>query len=166
MLIEALERFPDDKAVHYEMARFLLRSEENLSPQIGGHLGRSYSPGDRNYNARHLHAQYLFCVGEAKKAEALFQDVEERAPPEFRDQTTNPDRGIARHLKRGIGRVVRKDSTYCFIHSPAYGKDIYANERDSDVSVWELIRSGTQVDFKVMFRRGGPVAHDLRPMSG
>lgn len=162
---DALERFPDDRSVHFEMGRLLLRTEDELSSRVGEHLARSYSPGDRNYAARHLHAQYLFHVGEARKAEALFQDVDERAPPEFRDRTTAPDKGLARHLQRVVGRVTKKDSTYCFIRSPSYGKDIYANERNSDVAVWEAIRSNTQVDFDVMFRRNGPIAHNLRPIS-
>lgn len=163
ILQEALERFPDDKGVHFETARFLLRTEPELLLRVGEHLGRSYSQGDRNYNARHLHAQYLFAIGEARKAEALFQDVEERAPAEFRARTGDPDADLRRHIKPAIGRIVKKDSTYCFIRSPSYGSDIYANERDSDVSIWESIRAGTQVEFKVKFRRGGPVAHELRP---
>lgn len=166
ILEDALQRYPDDRDLHLAMARFLLRSEKDLTDRVGDHLGSSYRQGDKNYQARHLHAQYLFCIGDVKKAQVLFEDVQERAPPEFRTSSPEPNGGLARHLPRGVGRIVTKDGTYCFIRSPSYDKDIYANEAESDVAIWEKVQSGSQVDFKVMFRRGGPVAHDLRPVSG
>lgn len=166
ILAEALQRFPEDRDIHLAMARFLLRTESELTERVGEHLERSYRKGDRNYDARHLHAQFLFCRGDVKKAQDLFEDVQDRAPAEFRSSSRKPSSDLARHIARSVGRVVAKDSTFCFIRSPSYGKDIYANEADSDVAVWENVQTGSQVDFKVMFKRGGPVAHDLQPVSG
>jgi len=162
ILEEALSRNPEDRGVHYEMAKFLLSGNFELDPRIGEHLSRSYIRGDRNYEARHLHAQYLFMTGHAKEAQELFDEIDQTAPPEFRSGFNVPESLISRRLRRSSGRVARRVATSLYIHSGMYPKDIFASESHSGEEHWRQIVHAADVDFSVRFRRNGPVAFDVR----
>ncbi len=162
ILTDALERNQDDKGAHLELAKLLFVTDQAISVGAGDHLARAYSPGDRNFDARHLHAQYLFSIGQAKDANKLFDEIETRAPAEFRAAFTASESAVSKLLPRFSGRVVRKDATYLFLRCSAYETDIYANENHSDSAAWEAIAQGHDVEFSVRFRRNGPVAHDVR----
>ena len=60
MLQSALGRDPSDHRAHLEMAKHLFRIEPDRSEVIQQHFLRSYAPNDQRFEARHLHAQYLF----------------------------------------------------------------------------------------------------------
>lgn len=160
MLDDALSRHPDDKGVHFEMAKVLLRAQGDLSSRVGEHLYRSYATGDANFEARHIHAQYLLLQGMAKEALQLFEEVDRKAPPEFRSSMT--ESAVSKRLGRINGRVVGKDATYLFARSNLYPKDIYANESRSDDRHWREIRVGSEVTLSVFFKRNGPVGIDVR----
>ena len=163
ILEEALERAQDDKAVHFELAKRLLASADGSVPKAGQHLERSYVRGDRNFDARHLHAQFLFMVGRASEAVALFAEVDGSAPPNFWNGFTPHDTLVSRRLGRYVGNLARKEATYAFIATTVYPKHVYAPERNSDPQQWALLSTGSQAEFGISFSRRGPVASDVRP---
>jgi tetratricopeptide (TPR) repeat protein len=162
VLQTTLERSSDDKATHFELAKLLLRSEKDVPPRVGEHLARSYAVGDRNFEARHLYAQYLFMVGQGKSAQDLFDELDRRAPPEFRSSFNVAESAVSRRLPAYVGWVSKRDETYIFIRSSVYPKDIYANESHSAEAEWQAVRQGAEVTFRTRFKRNGPVAFDVR----
>lgn len=144
------------------MARLLLSQGTGLEPRIGEHLSNSYIKGDRNHEARHLHAQYLFATGHANEAQELFEEVDRAAPPEFRAGFNVPETLVSRQLRRYRGRVARRVATSLYIHADVYPKDIFASESNSNEDAWRQIVQAADVDFSVRFKRGGPVAFDVR----
>ena len=162
ILEEALGRSPDDKGVHLELAKVVLREGDDQSGRAGEHLARSHAKGDKNFDARHLHAQYLFKVGRAKEARQLFLEIDRDAPPAFLAGSGLHNTVVSDGLGWFSGRVARKDATYLFIRSAAYPDDIYGNERNSDEDQWRPLASGADVQFRVKFGRKGPVACDVQ----
>ena len=162
ILEDALSRNTDDKAVHFELAKRLLAAADGSVARAGQHLERSYAKGDRNFDARHLHAQYLFLVGRPQEAGALFAEVHRSAPPSFWNEFAPHDMLVSRRLGRFVGSVARKEATYAFIASAVYPAHVYAPERLSNVRDWALLSTGSQVEFGVTFVRRGPAAFDVK----
>ncbi len=166
ILEEAIVRNSDDKGAHLELAKLLLRMDEEPPNRAGQHLARSYFKADKNFDARHLHAQYLFMVGQANEARALFAEVARDAPSEFRSFARHHDSPVSAKLGLYSGRMVRKDATYLFIRCAAYPDEIHGSERDSAEEHWRALASGADVDFRVRFGRRGPIACDVRTKGG
>lgn len=59
VLKDALERNPDDKTAHLEMAKHLLHNEPGRTDLINQHLSRSYLTNDNSHEARYQHAQFF-----------------------------------------------------------------------------------------------------------
>ncbi|MBN9560456.1 MAG: SIR2 family protein [Alphaproteobacteria bacterium] len=161
ILRDALTRNPDDKAVHLELAKIAIETEQPLS-KASHHLERSYARGDKNFDARHLHAQLLFMLGSAGEARDLFREVDHAAPPSFRSGSSIPDTPVSRRLNKYRGRIVRKEATYAFVVTATYPDHLYAAEKHSEQDHWGVFGTGSDVEFSVGFTRRGPVAQDVR----
>lgn len=162
VLKDALEQYPDSKAVHYAVARIMLEDGSDDFSKIEEHLVRSYDRGDRNFEARHVCAQFMFLVGRFNEAATLFEEVNSAAPEDFRLQTPRTPSVVSKRLPTHNGRVVRKHETFMFISISAYPADIYANEAGSDFKNWNEVFAEAEVEFEVRFNRIGPVAVDVR----
>lgn len=161
-LVQSLERNPDDKAVHLQIAKQMLRTANADNAAISGHLVRSYTNGDNNFDARQLHAQYLFKTGAMQEAMALFDQISQSAPREWRSSTPRHDSLISAILPRYSGHVVKRDLSFLFISTSVYPRDIYAPDDGSHDADWQAIESGAEVNFKVRFARNGPIAMDVK----
>jgi tetratricopeptide (TPR) repeat protein len=161
-LESALDRDPQDKAVHLEIAMHLLSGDTDDVKRAGEHLARSYAKGDHNHEARHLHAQYLFLTGDVKGASDLFAAIDVAAPKGFRPHASRQESPISGRLDRVSGRIIKKGGSFAFIRSLAYVDDIYAPEYLTDGGVWDELQANNEVNFRVRFNRAGPVAIDLR----
>lgn len=73
ILMDALSRNPDDKAVHYAIALHHLRKEQHVASLIEDHLKKSFSSEDQNFEERYTYAQYLFLKGDIEEAVKLFE---------------------------------------------------------------------------------------------
>lgn len=158
----ALERLPDDKQLHLEMSKLLLAvgGDRNL---IGGHLARSYSKGDHNFESRHLHAQFLFLIGSAAEAAEIFSDVDKRTPADWRSSIPRRDSPISALLGRYSGTVRKQELNYLFVRSSAYPKDIYGRQDQATPDDWSNLTVGSEMNFLIRFTRSGPVATDMKP---
>jgi len=161
ILNEALDRNPDDKVVHLELARRMLDAGQLLA-QAAHHLERSYARGDANFDARHLHAQLLFLNGNAAEAMKLFQEVDHASPPTFLSGGLIPEKLVSSRLGRYRGRIVRKEATFALLSTASYPSHIHVPQRHSDPDHWKVLGTGSDVDFSVNFNRRGPVAVDVR----
>lgn len=161
ILKEALEKNPDDKTVHLELARRALDTDQPL-PQVTHHLERSYARGDANFDARHLHAQVLFLSGSAADSLRLFKDVDHAAPLTFLSGGLVLDKLVSKRLPRYRGRITRKEATFSMLSAAIFPGHIHVPQRYSDPEQWKLIDTGSDVDFVIQFNRRGPVALDVR----
>lgn len=161
ILTKALERNPEDKQAHYEMARALLAQQQPDMKQVGGHLVRSFSQGDNNFEARHLYAQWLVLTGKAVEAAQLFAELDRTAPRDYRTRIPSTASPVAAHMGEYQGRVAKKTATFAFLRSAAYVNDIYAPEAGSEN--WDAFEVGNDVSFRISFNRSGPVALSVHP---
>lgn len=161
VLQTALHRNPDDRLAHLELAKLLICEKPDGIQAINQHLARSYGPNDHNFEARHLHAQYLFLIGSPSDAQKLFQEINQTAPRHFRRRVSATDNVVSRKLKRYQGTIVTLKATMAFIQCSAYPADIFAHANDTRHEIWRLLRSGDGITFKLRFNREGPVALDI-----
>jgi len=161
-LEQVLENNPDDKQACIEIAKLLLSDPSASREKIERYFARSYDKGDNNFDARFLHAQYLFMIGKASEAMALFEEIDRLANPEFRQMPPSFDTPVTALLGRYNGAIEKKADTYIFIRSSVYPPSIYASDRTTEARIWQQLEFGTEVNFKVSFNRKGPVAIDLR----
>ena len=161
MLQSALDREPSDYRAHLEMAKYLFRIEPDRREVIQQHFMRSYAPNDQRFEARHLHAQYLYYIGRSSDAKDLFSELDRTAPASFRRRAEKTDSMVSRHLHRYQGTIVTLKATMAFIRCPAYPADIFSHSNDTQQDIWRTLRTGDGVTFKVRFNRAGPVALDI-----
>jgi tetratricopeptide (TPR) repeat protein len=159
---EALIREPEDKQLHYEMAKFLLQFEPDETLLIGRHLLRSYSTGDQNFDARHLNAQYFFWQGKPEESLQLFLEISKIAPKDWRFKIPMTDSLISKRLGVYNGSVVFRDPGYLFIKCAAFPRDIFGHQSQASPDDWEGLQAGHEVNFRVRFNRFGPVAIDMK----
>ena len=158
MLQSALHRNPDDRLAHLEMAKHLIRSEPDSIELINQHFALSYAPNDHNFEARHLHAQYLFLIGRPVDAQNLFLAIDQTAPGNFRRRAARIDSLVSSKLLRHQGTIVTLKATMAFIHCAAYPVDIFTHANGTRQEIWRSLRSGDGITFKLRFNRSGPVA--------
>ena len=161
ILQSALDRDPADHRAHLEMAKHLFRIEPDRSEAIQQHFMRSYAPNDQRFEARHLHAQYLYFIGRSSESKDLFTEIDRTAPVSFRRRAEKDDSMVSRQLRRYQGTIVTLKATMAFIRCPAYPADIFAHANDTQQDIWRTLRTGDGITFKVRFNRTGPVALDI-----
>ncbi|MFK4047511.1 P-loop NTPase [Roseomonas mucosa] len=161
ILRDALSRDPDDKIVHFELARMALDAGEETGKAFH-HLTRSYTRGDANHDARHLHAQLLFMNGLGTDAAKLFREVDQAAPATYRSGNSVSPTSISRRLPRFKGRIVRKEATYALVTVPNYPSHLLAPQKHTAEHEWTRFGSASEVEFAVGFGRRGPVALDVK----
>jgi hypothetical protein len=144
------------------MAMHLILDGGDEVKRAGEHLARSYAKGDQNHEARHLHAQYLFLIGDVKGTSDLFAAIDVAAPKEFRQHAPKQDSPISSRFERIAGRITKKAGSFAFVRSSAYVDDILAPESLTDGKVWDELQANNEVNFKIRFNRAGPIALDLR----
>ncbi len=158
-----LEQNPASKLIHYRIARHYIDQPSKASSRfVIDHLMRSFSPGDQNFEARFWLARELFVQGQIADASRYFEETKEaKISPKVRHQlrgfvTVEGNDRIFR------GEIVRMEASYCWISCPEFGTKIFAHVSQSDASVWEELRLGMEVSYKIGFNMRGPQATILQ----
>jgi tetratricopeptide (TPR) repeat protein len=76
VLMEALNRNPDDKSVHYAIAMHYLQQPDYDQGSVEHHLRKSFSSEDHNFEERYMLAQFLFLKGDVEGSTALFDLID------------------------------------------------------------------------------------------
>lgn len=161
ILREALDREPDDREANMAMALFVLNGQD---PDLGlaeSRLRQSFIPGDQNYEARYLLAQLLFHRGYFVSSDSLFNEIDSRAPKNFRKFTPRVDNPITKLLPKYMGSVDKVGQGFFFVRTGSYHSGIYAHRLSFDEAVVDEIELGRSIDFRIRFTRKGPVAVDI-----
>lgn len=165
ILRDALEKNPDDKAVYFALAKHLLSKENPNMAEIEQYLSHSYGKGDSNFEARIIHAQFLFLSGDINRSFDAFRELSETAPSDFLPYAPRRHTVVSSLLGRYTGVVTRKESSYLRIRTTSYPAEVYAPINGSEFQSWDNLRMGSEVSFTVKFNRSGPVAFDLEPLA-
>lgn len=162
ILLEALERSPDDKEVHYALALHLLSKDALDMPTIERHLSSSFTVDDQNFEARYMLAQFFFLKGEISRSDTLFQDIGKRAPRHFRRFAPKNDNAITSRLPIYTGSIDSVKEGFFFIRTGSYPNKIFAHRTEFDDSEVDEIEAGMNVNMKFRFNRFGPVGVTVR----
>lgn len=162
VLKEALDRDPEDKAIHFAMAMHILERKDFDHASAKRHLVTSFSVGDQNFEPRYILAQLLFAEGQVEKSIDLFAEIYKRAPGSYRRFPPRYDNLITENLPDYSGSIDSVREGFYYIRSGAYPKTIFAHRSSFDDRSLDKVELGQEVNFRIRFNRGGPVAVNVR----
>jgi cold shock CspA family protein len=160
--MDALARNPDDKSVHQAIAMHHLRRTDYDEALVEGHLKKSFSSEDQNFEERYIYAQYLFLRGNVEGAATLFELIDRRAPENFRRTAPSKYSIITARLPRYTGTVESIKERFLFIRSGCYPRSIFAHYSHIELDILDSLSIGQEVDFFIRFNRAGPTAEDIK----
>ena len=132
VLMDALSRNPDDKAVHHAIAMQHLQEPDYDPSLVENHLRKSFSSEDQNFEERYMLAQYLFLKGDVEGSVTLFDLIDRRAPANFRRVPPRNETIITARLPRYTGTIESIEERFLFIRSGAYPRSIFAHYSNID----------------------------------
>lgn len=162
----SLELNAGSQALHYDLAQSLRESAPNADLEqadtILYHLDRSYSPGDKNHEARFWHARQLCLSGKADLAKPLFISLKQLQLPLRQKRGV---RGIVRSADgsptRYFGQVIHRGPDYIFIRADQDGLEMFSPQENLAEGA-ELFQAGRRVSYNLGFNLSGPIAIDVR----
>jgi cold shock CspA family protein len=125
-----------------------------------GHLRRSFSDGDSNYEARLLFARCNMLYGDLERGRAEFATLRRMY---LDSRTTAPVMNEGGSPKRYVGRVAQKQYGYGFISSNDLRFDVYFHRNHTPDDLWERVDKGSRVSFLLGFNFRGPVPIAIEP---
>ena len=151
---------PTSKAVHFELARTLMQTG-GAAADVLGHLRRSFTDGDNNYEAQFWYARELFIQGQFEDAQRYFSSLHDRAPGRFRNGAGAQEQDAKAAPMIYRGRVDRLEEGYAFIRASQFPKAVFASKSDSALESWGRLKAGAQVTFTLAFSRRGARAMSI-----
>jgi cold shock CspA family protein len=162
VLMDALNRNPDDKSVHYAIAMHYLQKLDYDQAGVEHHLRKSFSAEDHNFEERYMLAQFLFLKGDIEGSMAMFDIIDRRAPDSFRRAVPHRETVVTSRLPRYSGMVESMKEKFLFIRSGSYPRHIFAHVSQIDLDILESLSIGQEVNFRMRFNRQGATAADIR----
>jgi tetratricopeptide (TPR) repeat protein len=165
-LRRSLEANPSSRELQFELASSLMEAAPNAdqtnADEILYHLQRSFSPGDRNYQAQFLFARQLCIVGRYDDATAIFARLREvkvsfQQKVEARAYLRDAD---GRNL-RFEGTLITLKPSFGFVKSDRLKLSAYFEVREAAMSSSD-VSIGASVSFDLAFNLRGPVATEVR----
>jgi cold shock CspA family protein len=132
------------------------------APLVENHLRNSFSMGDHAFENRFLLAQYLFLRGDVVEAASVFDQINSKAPDNFRRTGMREDNVITARLERISGIVETMKDRFLFIRAGSYPESIFAHHSEIDPDLLDDLSVGTDVNFNVRFNRAGPIAVGMK----
>ncbi|MEJ6389817.1 P-loop NTPase [Gymnodinialimonas ulvae] len=157
-LEKALERFPQDKQVHLQMALLKFDMGREVAPEAEFHFRSSFSPGDHNFDARFFFAEFLFWMGKTDESKALFEEIDAKAADSFRKAASTSDDAITSKLGEYAGTIESIKDRFFFVRFGGYPTAIFAHMSALIDLNFEDLQVGMPVMFKLRFNRKGPTA--------
>ncbi len=154
----ALERFPNDKSLHFQMGMFKIESENLSDDEAEYHLRSSFSVGDQNFEARFFLAEFLFLRGKIEESRQLFNEINAKAPAEFRKTSSSSDDYITARMGTFGGSVEQIRDRFFFVRFGGYPIPLLAHMTSLQNAAFDDIEVGNPVTFNIRFNRKGPVA--------
>lgn len=161
-LRNGVNRFPENRQIHFELALCLIKRNRVPTREIEGHFRASYVVGDHALDARFYHACYLFWMGSISESQKLFDEVYERSSDDYRTKP-NPEQGlIDQFIGQQTGTIASIINDYFFIQSGCYPKQIFAHASALCKAEMYDLAPNRSVCFHIRFNRRGPVATSVK----
>ena len=166
ILRQGLELNAGSQVLHYDLAQAIREGSPDADVTQGDailyHLQRSYSPGDRNNEARFWHARQLSLAGRAADAKPLFTALKQLPIP-FRQRRGVRGEVMDRDGKRVrfFGLVISRGDRFGFVRADQDGLEAFA-PTDNMENHTDLPQVGKRVSYELGFNLAGPVALGVR----
>ncbi|MDP2738226.1 MAG: SIR2 family protein [Pseudorhodobacter sp.] len=162
-LEKALERFPQDKNVHLQMALLKVDMGREVAPEAEYHFRSSFGSGDHQFEARFLFAEFLYWSGKTNESRDLFDEINAKAHESFRKSAPTSDDAITSKLGEYAGTIESIKERFFFVRFGGYPVAIFAHMSSLVDLNFEDLQVGAPVMFKLRFNRKGPVAIAVWP---
>lgn len=156
VLRAAVDANPIDKGLHLEFARCLALDTNIDLDVVIYHLSRSYRSGDRNAEARFLHAAYAFEKDGWAASRQLFRDIDSSRSLGF---YVGYPKVLVNTERRGS--IIELYDTWGKIQMDGRGDHVFIREQWSNAGVWERLQYGSRVRFRLGFTHRGAAGVDL-----
>ncbi|MGA9047543.1 MAG: SIR2 family protein [Dehalococcoidia bacterium] len=149
---------PDNKNLNYQYARLLIDQPDSDNQELEYLLRRSFTEGDRNYDAQFWYARQLYI-------NSKYSDSRERFN-KLRNCAMDP---ITKRRVRGIiisnnipvsyrGRITKLESSYCYITRDEIGDSIYVDRKHLTKEMQDKLSYNMRVKFTLGFTFYGAAA--------
>ena len=160
----ALDANPGDQRLHFRYAMLLLDDPQSTLESRLYHLKRSFTQGDRQYEAQFWYAVHCFLSGNPdhiEESKRLFRHLR-GCPVPFETKMIVrywiSEDGVRKVFR---GNIVQKEGSFGFISRDGFADSIFIHANHLDRELWDDLGFGSRVLFSVGFDFGGPVAVDV-----
>ncbi|MEJ0091332.1 MAG: SIR2 family protein [Limisphaerales bacterium] len=156
---KALDANRNDRVLNYRYALFLEGNGGSLT-DIAYFLKRSFSPGDRNFDAQIRHARALFLKGDYDEARSEFSLLRnnKNAPYVYGQRLYD-----AEGTYTGVVNGVRH--SHIFVTETKSRQTIFIPRENVTPEYWRQFTEGTKVKLRISFNLRGPIGFDCEPAS-
>jgi len=146
VLEEALNANPGERRLHYSLARMLMGSLKGDDETMLYHLQRSFSAGDKNFDAQLRYGRELYRCNRMTEAKSMFEVLGKvRVGANIRDTLRYPLEELFH------GQVARIEAGYCFVRRDRQSDWVYCHASNTPHDVWRTLSVGTRVEFRIGF---------------
>ena len=165
VLRRGLDSSPGSHRLHYAMARAIQQSAPDAdvtqSDALLHHFQRSFSTGDKNYEAQFWYARQLCIDGQQSKAKTIFDALDKTPVPykqrrSVRGELRAPDGELALHY----GLVTFVSNSLGFIRSDFKSIEAYFSV-GAEQDYLQALQVNDRVSFNLGFSLAGPVGINL-----
>ena len=163
-LAKALEANRGDLRLNFQFAEILRATGELDTDVLTYYYERSFTPGDRNYEAQFWFARFSFESTDEKrviKSKETFRLLRTVTMPHAKRiliKDLSHDNNGTRIFH---GTVERIDSTFGRIRRDGTGDLIFAHANGVEEQCWKSLRQGGRVTFSIGYNFGGPNAVEV-----
>lgn len=164
----AIEHNPGSYALNFDIAQAIRASEPDADTTKNDlllyYFQRSFSKGDKNYEALFWYARQLCIAGRQGEAKPIF-DTLKRAPVSYEQKRKvrgqlHSANGTLRSIYGVVYKVVQ---SYGFIRADLSAIETYF-EFSKEAEVLEAVQKGDRVSFSLGFTLAGPCAENVCPV--
>lgn len=157
---DALEVNPGDQKLHYRLAMLLLRDSNSTNDEKLYHLRRSFTRGDRQFEAQFWYALHLYLTGlpeDIQEAKTLFRNLRDsRVAFETKTSIRHYIRDQNGDKKLFQGTITRLESSFGFVCRDGHADTIFMHKDNIKKELWKSLKAGSRIEFCVGFNFGGP----------
>jgi tetratricopeptide (TPR) repeat protein len=168
ILQRGLERNQGSQTLHYDLAQAIRQNSPDAdttqSDSLLFHFQRSFTPGDRNYEAQFWYARQLCLAGKADQAARFFSVLRQLQLP-YRQKHTVRD--VVQDKDRVpltfYGQINQRKPTFGFVRADRDSLESYFSV-DPEKEGSDALVVGQRVSYNVGFTLFGPAALNVSPL--
>jgi cold shock CspA family protein len=166
VLQSAIERRRNNPKLNFHYAEILRSSPDSSFETLAYYYKRSFSPGDKNYQAKFWFARFAYESSDPKDvtlAQSIFEELRGiRGSKEDKlkvrafmggDDTPKIVSGFINSIHTGYG----------FITVDGAGKELFFPRKEIENELWDAVRQGDRVKFNIGYTYNGPICCSIAP---